>query len=499
MKVMQAIGLSRVSTKDQQEGFSLTAQTNLVKEYSQRNKFNLVETVEMAETASGERIRKRFRQLIERLNKDGSITELVVEKTDRVTRNLADLVAVNNWLQKKEENHLHLVKENLVISKNSKSTETFIWSIKASVADFYSKNLGEEVRKGMNQKAAEGWFPNNRKVGYKLVLKEDRKVWEINPDEAIFVKQAFSFYISGLSIKETVTRLFDAGFRQNGKPIAKNHLWKILKDPFYIGKFNWRGQIYEGKQQPLVSPDVFYRTQELLEGKSHARTKKHIFSYGKGLIKCPTCDHSLVGELQRGQVYYRCHSCEKQKYLKEDVIGTEIIQHLKKFEIKSPRLADWIKDALKAYRGEELLFTNNVLKTLTDQLEQVNTRRSKLYDDHADGKVDEGFYEVKMAEYNAQVKDLEKGIAKNERNEELSIKLAHSIFELALRAKSLYLKRFTPEKKWQFLKLASSNITNKGDYLDITYKNGFEVLFKRPKLQIGSGAGIRTPIFRSRV
>ena len=492
IKLMQAIGLSRVSTKDQQEGFSLTSQTNLLKEYSKKHDFDLVEIIEMAESASSERNRKLFRQLMDRLDKDSSITELVVEKTDRITRNWADLVAVNNWLQKNENNHLHLVKENLIINKNSKSTETFIWSIKASVADFYSRNLREEVLKGMEQKALEGWYPNNKKFGYRLVLKEGRKVWEINPAEAFFVKQAFSLYASGLSIKAVVKRLFEMGLRHSGRPVAGDHLWKILKDVFYIGKFNWRGQIYEGKHEPIISLERFYYVQDLLQGKGHSRTIKHFFAYGKGLIKCPTCNHSLVGELQKGQVYYRCHECKDQKYLKEELIGAEIVKHLEKFEIVSPRLADWIKDALKSYRNEETLFTNDTLKKLADELELYNVRKSRLYDDHVDGKIEDNLYQQKMAEYDTRIKELEAGISQNQRNDSLSYKLADSIFELASKAKHLYLKKFTPEEKWQFLRLASSNITNRGDYLDITFKNGFDVLFNRPKLQIGEPGRIRT-------
>ena len=492
MEVMIGIDLCRVSSKEQAEGFSLESQAVGNKSYAGKNGINLAKRFQIAESASAGKNRKIFKQLMELLNKDNSITELIVEKTDRVTRNLSDLVQVNDWLQKSENNRLHLVKENLIITKNSKSTETFIWSIKASVAEFYSRNLKEEVLKGMDQKAEEGWYPNNRKFGYRLVLKDRRKVWEINPAEAYFVKQVFLLYSSGFSLKEVRNRVFELGLNRNGKPISANSLSIILKDPFYIGRFSWRGKIYEGNHPPLITPEAYYRAQEILAGKGHSRFTKHFFPYSKGLIKCPTCNHSLVGELQKGVVYYRCHKCKGQKYLKEETIGLEILKHLEKFEVDKPSLADWIRDALKAYRGEELFFTNSVVDSLSEQLKQVHTRRSKLFDDHADGKIDESFYQQKLTEYSSQIKDFEKGIAANNRNEELSIKLAHSIFELALRANKLYSKKFTPEEKWRFLKVASSNITNKGDYLDVTYKNGFEVLLNRPKLQVGEPHRIRT-------
>ena len=48
---------------------------------------------------------------------------------------------------------IHNVKQNLIISKDSKSSDKFMWDIQIAVAKQYSNNLSEEARKGLNEKA----------------------------------------------------------------------------------------------------------------------------------------------------------------------------------------------------------------------------------------------------------------------------------------------------------------------------------------------------------
>ena len=477
IKGMKAVLFVRISYRDQEAGYSLPAQLSLLTEYSHKNSFKIVDTVSITESASTDKNRKVFKQMMENLMKNQEISELVVEKSDRLTRNLADVVVVNEWLNKDENNKLHLVKENLTISKNSKSTDTFIWAIKSSVAQFYTDNLREEVMKGLNQKAEDGWYPGNRKLGYKTEVVDGRKIWKINPSESYFVKRAFQIYSNGSSLQEATNKLYDLGFQQNGKPISKDYLRKIIRDPMYIGSFSWMGKIYKGSQTPIIPNDLYYKVQELLEGKNHARFTRRLFTYGKGLLKCQDCSHSLVAEIQLGLIYYRCHYCRGQKYLKEGLISAEIVNHLAKFEIKSVRLMNWVREALKAYRNDEALFRDDVIHKIELQLDDTNRRRDKLFDDYADGKLEKDFYDRRMEDYNQQIRDFQSALARQQSDDELSIKLATNIFELALKAKELYLKKFATEDKQRFLRVVSSNIVSRGDYLDISYKNGFEVLF----------------------
>ena len=69
---------------------------------------------------------------------------LLVEKTDRLYRNLKDWVTLDDL-----DLDIHLVKENVILSRDARSSEKFMHGIKVLMAKNYIDNLSEEVKKGM--------------------------------------------------------------------------------------------------------------------------------------------------------------------------------------------------------------------------------------------------------------------------------------------------------------------------------------------------------------
>jgi DNA invertase Pin-like site-specific DNA recombinase len=80
---------------------------------------------------------------------------LLVEKTDRLYRNMKDLVSVDELGLE-----IHFVKENVVLSRDSRSAEKFMHGIRVLMAKNFIDNLSEEVRKGMTEKAETGIWPS---------------------------------------------------------------------------------------------------------------------------------------------------------------------------------------------------------------------------------------------------------------------------------------------------------------------------------------------------
>jgi len=123
---MKAVIYARVSSREQErEGYSIPAQIKLLEEYAQRHGLNIVERFSESETAKSSG-RQEFNRMIEMVRKSKDIKDILVEKTDRLTRNLKDLVRVSDLVEEKDIN-LHLVKEGEVISRNSKSQAKFIF------------------------------------------------------------------------------------------------------------------------------------------------------------------------------------------------------------------------------------------------------------------------------------------------------------------------------------------------------------------------------------
>jgi site-specific DNA recombinase len=64
------------------------------------------------------------------------------------------------------ELEVHLVKEGVILSEDSRSSEKFMHGIRVLMAKNYIDNLSEEVRKGMREKAEQGHWPTVAHIGY---------------------------------------------------------------------------------------------------------------------------------------------------------------------------------------------------------------------------------------------------------------------------------------------------------------------------------------------
>src|SRR4030042_6253851 len=137
--------------------------------------------------------------MISFLQKNPDCRVILVEKTDRLYRNFKDWVTLDEMGLE-----IHLVKENVVISKDSRSSEKFIHGIKVLMAKNYIDNLSEETRKGMLEKAEQGVWPSFAPLGYRNVKGLDGKnVIEPDLDLAPIITPLFERYATGnYSIRE---------------------------------------------------------------------------------------------------------------------------------------------------------------------------------------------------------------------------------------------------------------------------------------------------------
>jgi DNA invertase Pin-like site-specific DNA recombinase len=121
----QAVVYARVSSKEQEkEGFSIPAQLKLLKEYAVAQDLNITQEYVDVETAK-QTGRAAFGEMVAYLKAHPSIRVLLVEKTDRLYRNLKDWVTVDEL-----EVEIHFPKEGVVLSRESRSSEKFMHGIK---------------------------------------------------------------------------------------------------------------------------------------------------------------------------------------------------------------------------------------------------------------------------------------------------------------------------------------------------------------------------------
>ena len=82
-------------------------------------------------------------------------------------------------------------------------------------------------------------------------------------------------YASG---QYSLTTLREAIFKDLGVRINRSYLETMLKNLFYIGRFQWQGIEYKGTHEPLVSLELFQRVQDTFAGRNKPKYRKHNFA-----------------------------------------------------------------------------------------------------------------------------------------------------------------------------------------------------------------------------
>lgn len=151
--------------------------------------------------------------------------------------------------------------------------------IMSTIAEFYSRNLADEVSKGMSQKAMTGGTNGKAPIGYLNVTTRDElgrelRIVEPDPTRAEIVKWAFEAYATGnYSTAMLREALIDRGLttpptpKRPARPPALSTVQKMLSNPYYKGSVSFRGATYDGIHEPLVGPEVWYRVQAVLGAK----------------------------------------------------------------------------------------------------------------------------------------------------------------------------------------------------------------------------------------
>jgi site-specific DNA recombinase len=343
-------------------GLSIPAQLKLLKEYAVAQGFAVAR--EYVDVETGKQTgRAAFGEMVADLKGHPAIRVVLVEKTDRLYRNLKDWVTVDEL-----EVEIHFPKEGVVLSRESRFSEKFMHGIKVLMAKNYVDNLSEETRKGMLEKAEQGIWPSFAPLGYRNIDGPDgKKIITPDPDVAPIVSKLFEWYAMGqLSLKEVAKKAQDAGlvYRKSGGKVPVSTIHSILRNRLYTGRLEWNGKMFVGRHEPLVSVKLWERVQGILDGrfaKKHRRMT-HDFAFS-GLIACSKCGCSVIGEMKKQRyVYYHCtgyaDKCQgnpascRRRYVREELLESQFTALLGRLKFDDEVLA-WVREALHASHADK--------------------------------------------------------------------------------------------------------------------------------------------------
>lgn len=399
-----AVSYLRVSTKDQatrnglEEGLSIPAQ----REAAQRKAEQLGAVIIKEFIEPGESAKTAQRRALQEMLDYATTTPVqycIINKVDRLARNRLDDAMIHAALR---EANISLVS----VTENIDETPSgmLMHGILASMAEFYSLNLAQEVLKGMTQKAAIGGTPTKAPLGYLNVRTTDvkgREVREIqvDPDRADLVRFAFTTYATGdWSLSQLVQELEARGLTtrptpsQPAKPVTTTGLHKILTNPYYHGVVTFRGVTYDGTHEPLVDIETWKRVQTHLDAKNARGDRPQKYDhYLKGTLYC-ACGAKLMIERPRDKTgdryeYFTCSgrrrkttTCTRSAILAERIEAE--IEHTYQQNSLTETEAAHVRKVLNDVFDQLESSSDDERKLLTAQRERLEAERLKLVQAH---------------------------------------------------------------------------------------------------------------------
>jgi DNA invertase Pin-like site-specific DNA recombinase len=468
-----------VSSKEQEnEGYSLDAQEKLGRDYAQRMGFKIDRDWKVSESA-WKMERKAFNQMIEYAQRHEAVGHIIFDITDRMTRNDFDKLKIYTLI-KEHGKTIHFSRTGKIYDKNSGPDEEFMFDIEVAVAKKMSNDISRKTKMGMEEKAEQGFYPSIAPLGY--LNNKLTRLMEVDPEAAPYVKRAFSLMATGdYSLNMLVDNLYREGFRsKKDYGVQKSTIAQMLKNPIYYGAFKWKGKMYEGNHEPLITKSEFDTVQDVLAGKTHPAKHIPIFHFNN-LVTCGECYCKVIGERKKGKyTYYHCTFSKGRHqgvtYFREEQLAGMFEKPVQRVTIDQGK-ADWILEALHQDDKKAATTQEKRMEILQKEHDRAKARLSKLYDCKFDGDIDDDVFALKEEEYKRLLIDIKSQMDRAKIVNPNYIDDARRILELSKRLHSLYLKADYDEKA-EIAKLIASNYTLTEQSLCPTYRKPFVFLDK---------------------
>ena len=259
----------RVSTTNQaEEGYSIEEQKDKLSSYCNIKDWSVYKIYTDGGFSGSNTKRPALEQLIKDAKKKLFDTVLVY-KLDRLSRSQKDtLYLIEDVFLENKIDFVSLL-ENFDTSTPFGKAVVGILSV---FAQLEREQIKERMQLGKLGRAKSGKSMMWARTSYGYDYHRETGTVTINPVQSLAIKFIFEQYLSGRSI----TKLRDDLNDKYPKEIDWNYraVRMILANPVYCGYNQYKGQVYPGNHEPIITEEDFNKTQEELKIRQRTATEK---------------------------------------------------------------------------------------------------------------------------------------------------------------------------------------------------------------------------------
>lgn len=398
--------------------------------------------------------------------KSGRIKCLVVRDLSRFGR---DYIETGTYLERIFPQiglRFIAIKENYDNFDTDGSNESLMIPLQNMINALYSKDISRKVSTALKAQMEQGTF-QKRNLPYGYRWNEEHTNMVIDEETASYVRLIFRRKIEGWSMPMILDELDRLGApntelrkRQNGtrtgdgcscKGWHKSTVYGILTNPHYVGdtvlgrsmvaiykgikshnvkdKDEWI--VFPNTHEAIISREDFQKVQDIMNAASEARQTKMqkseeiratLINLFDGKIFCADCGKRMyfhrkkVDKRKDGGWYafYECSTYVGRRYehctahyIRQDRLERDVLAAIQ-LQVKAALDYDKLLDKLRGSEGEKNIRDkqNALITSLNLKLSGVSKKRTRLYEDFAEGILDEEEYTFAKKSYDEQFADL---------------------------------------------------------------------------------------------
>lgn len=400
--MMECVAYMRVSTEKQaEEGNGLESQKRDIENYCRKNELIVTDWYIDDGYTGANMNRPELQRLISDCGKK-KVKCVVAFKLDRISRSMIDgLYMIERIFQ---PNNVIFKCVHDSVSYNSPMEQAYT-QMMAVFAQLDKNTMMLRMRGGMLERVKQGYWMGGGNLPYCYSYSKEKGILIPIPERAEQAKKALELFISGYSdvkIKEI------CGFK--GERIVYNVLTSVIN----IGMIPYKGEVYQGKHEPIFDKDKFNLGLELRKSRRSAKacckTEPNLLT---GLCYCGVCGCAMrYQKWTNGK--HKIYCCSRDKSM----------SYLPNYNANCDNTLEWANDIEKQVEEEILKISLDLssykpkekatkLEIMQSQLDKEQTKLKRLYNLYADGN-DTVLSMIKELE--SQIKEMKANIAAESKN-----------------------------------------------------------------------------------
>jgi site-specific DNA recombinase len=392
----------RVSGHEQEDNYSIPEQIERMKKYCESRDWMVYKIYTDSVQTGATMDRPGLQSMIKDIE-DGKIDMVLVYKLDRLSRSQKDTLYLIEDVFDKHDVGFTSMTENF---DTSSPFGKAVLGVLAVFAQLERDKITERTTMGKKARAAEGkwhgskWVP----IGYNY----ENGLLQVNEYEKMQILEIADLFLKQTPVRTIATMMTEKGYKHKYGEWEAKTIKRVLSNPVNLGLIKDGDTLYPGLHDAIIEEQVFDEIQVIMNERkdkygNNARPHKSLLA---GFLFCKHCTGRYARQTNSdGLQYYSCYSrnksqkkmikdpnCKNKNYRAAELDLT-ILTEFKRLAI-DPEYIEHIRE------NKPKNDVNDKIKSITSEIEKINSQISKMMDLYAMGTIDMDMISTKVAELN---------------------------------------------------------------------------------------------------